>query len=65
MITTYYVSPALEARARAARPDEDIKVDDRLLGDNWYALTGMLPKKGLPPLPPGWVEEGKAIDGGK
>lgn len=62
MITTYYVSPAFEARAREAKPGADIRVDDRLLGDNWYSMTGILPKC-LPPLPPGWIEEGKAIDG--
>ena len=62
MITTYYVSPEFEARAREIKPDAVIKVDDRLIGDNWYALTGMLPNKGRPKLPPGWIEEGKAID---
>lgn len=62
MITIYYVSPSFEAKAREAKPDADIRVDERLIGDNWFALTGTLPK-GLPPLPPGWVEEGKAIDG--
>ena len=57
MITTYYVSPDFEARAREAKPDDDIRVDNRLVGDNWYAMTGILPNKGLPPLPPGWKDD--------
>ena len=60
MKTTYYVAPEFAERARAIKPDEDIRVDARLLGDNWFAVTGMLPNKGLPPVPPGWREEGKA-----
>lgn len=65
MKTVYFVSPGFEERARAIKPDEDIRVDPRLLGDNWYAFTGNLPVTPLkmPKLPPGWVEEGKAIDG--
>lgn len=63
MKTTYYVSPTFEAKAREAKPDDDIRVDNRLLGDNWYSMTGHLPTKGLPPLPPGWIEEGKAVSG--
>lgn len=63
MKTTYFVSADFEKQAREMRPGEDIRVDPRLLGTIWHAVTGNLPTKGLPPLPPGWVEEGKAIDG--